>query len=97
MRHLGIELAVELPARTRLARDLRVGAGRPKRRPHGQDHRLSVQVHRLLLLFGCIFRAAPEHPSSGCPPALPMFLHVEPKTRNICAGTYPSIVALSTK
>src|SRR6266540_2319046 len=59
-----IELAVELPIATRRTLDLRISAGRRKRRPYGQDHRLSVQVHRLLLLFGCI-----SGPHSNVPPA----------------------------
>src|SRR5712691_759784 len=58
MGELWVELAVELP----FVACLRIGARRRERRPDRKDHRLSVQVHRLLLLFGCISGPHPNIP-----------------------------------
>src|SRR5439155_22792920 len=59
------ELAVELPLRTGLARDLCVGGGCRERRPYRQHHRFSVEVHPLLLLLRDISGLHPKISSPG--------------------------------
>ncbi len=93
-----IELAVELPVRSRRALDLRVGAGRRQRRPDSQDHCFSVQTHCLLLRL-VIFQSAHGHSLSGFALLPSMFLHAERQSslRNICVATYPATAVLSTE
>src|SRR5260370_22005755 len=92
MGKLGIELAVELPVRSRRALDLRVGAGRRERRTDSHDHRLSVQFHPLLLFAAWYLRAAPEIFSPGVDPPLPRCSFMQ--NANRCHGTSASEVTL---